>query len=158
MADPLSIAASVIAVVGAAEGVGKTINKIRNIREAPNELLALINEISDLKIVLSDIGNHLTRNTSNLQVQEEQSQHMAILLDRAKEQLLRLDGLVQYRLVRPESTSQKVRISRQEWVKATSTIKKFRDSLRDNRLNIIAQMAVINAFVYIVLSMLKRKD
>ena len=55
MADPLSITASIIAVIGAAEGVGKTLTKIRNIRNAPTELLALINEVSDLRTILNDI-------------------------------------------------------------------------------------------------------
>ena len=40
MADPLSIAASIIAVVGAAEGVAKKLVKIKNIRNAPEELSA----------------------------------------------------------------------------------------------------------------------
>ena len=88
MADPLSITASIIAVVGAAEGVGKTINKIRSFREAPNELLSLINEISDLRIVLGDIQGNLSQNASSISLQREQSEHMSTLLNRAKEQLL----------------------------------------------------------------------
>ena len=55
MADSLSITASIIAVVGAAEGVTKTLDKIKNIRNVSDELLALINEVSDLKAILSDI-------------------------------------------------------------------------------------------------------
>ena len=62
MADPLSITASIIAVVGAAECVTKTLAKIRSIRNAPDELLALINEVSDLKIILSDIQNYIVYN------------------------------------------------------------------------------------------------
>ena len=64
MADPLSIAASIIAVVGAAEGVGKTLTKIRNIRNAPNEILALINEVSDLRVILNDLEGFITQNTA----------------------------------------------------------------------------------------------
>ena len=55
MADPLSITASIIAVVGAAEGIGTIINRIKTFREEPDELFSLINEISDLRIVPSDI-------------------------------------------------------------------------------------------------------
>ena len=158
MADPLSISASIIAVLGAAEGIGKTLNKIRNIREAPIELLALINEISDMKVVLSDTGNHFIQNISNMHLQREHSQHMTTLLDRAKEQLLQLDELVQYRLVRPGSTSQKVQLSRREWTLATSTVQSFRETLRDTRLNKIAQMSVINAFVFMTVMYIKAEE
>ena len=151
MADPLSITASIIAVVGAAEGVGKTINKIRNFREAPYELFSLINEISDFRIVLGDIEGNLIQNTSYIQLQAEQSEHMSALLDRAKEQLLQLDELVQYQLVRPDSTSQQVKVSRQTWARATNTVKTYRKSIRNTRLNIIAYMTVINAFVSSIL-------
>ena len=147
MADPLSITASVIAVVGAAEGVGKTLNKIRNFRDAPKELLALINDISDLRIVLGDLESHLTQNAPS--IQEEQSEHISTLLNRAKEQLLQLDELVHYRLTRSDSTPQQVKISRQEWAKATSTIKKYRKRLQNTRLNIVAHMLIVNAFVFI---------
>ena len=146
MADPLSITASVIAVVSAAEGIGKTLSKIRNIREAPNELLALINEVSDFRVILANLEIHLTNKTSNLHLQE-QTQHMSVLLNRAKEQLLQLDELIQYRIVRPESTSWQIKLSRREWALARSTIKGFRGRLRDTRLDIIAQMTVINASV-----------
>ena len=158
MADPLSITASIIAVVGAAEGVGKTIKKIRNFREAPNELLFLINEISDLRIVLGDIKGNLIQNASSIHLQEEQSEHLSTLLNRAKEQLLQLDELVQYRLVRSDSTSQQVKISRREWARSTCTVKKYQKSLRNARLNIIAYMTVINTFVSLYSSMLKCKD
>ena len=130
MADPLSITASIIDVIGAAKGVSKTINKIRNFRDAPNELLSLINEISDLRIVLGDIQGNLTQNASSIHLQE-QSEHMSTLLNRAKEQLLQLNELVQYRLVRSDSTSQQVKISRQEWARATSMVKKYQKSLRN---------------------------
>ena len=152
MADPLSITASVIAVVGAAEGVGKTLNKIRSIRKAPYELLALINEVSDLRVILVNLEIYLANKTPNLHPQE-QTRHMSVFLNRAKEQLLQLDELIQYRLVRPESTSYHIKLSRREWALARSTIKGFRGRLQDIRLNIIAQMTIINASVYTILKL-----
>ena len=59
MADPLSLTASIIAVLGATDSVGKALSKIKYLKESPNELLALINEVSDFKIVLYDIKRHL---------------------------------------------------------------------------------------------------
>ena len=58
MADPLSITASIIAVLGAADSVSKVLSKIRIFNDSPDGLLALINEVSDFKVVLYDIERH----------------------------------------------------------------------------------------------------
>ena len=147
MADPLSITASIIAVVGAAEGVTKTLSKIKNMRHAPDELLALINEVSDLRIILSDIHSYIVENTERPQIPYERLQHVTIFVNRAKEKLLQLDELIQYRLTKPESVTDQIKISRREWARAKTTIERFQQNLRDIRLNIIAQMTVVNSFV-----------
>ena len=145
MADPLSIAASIIAVIGAAERVRKTLTKIRNIRNAPSEVLALVNEVSDLRIILGDLEGYIRQNTARPQLPEEQLHHMSILLQRAKDRLLELDRLVEYRLLTPESRSDRIRVSRREWAQSKDTVKRFRQSLRDIRFNIVAQMVVVNS-------------
>ena len=58
MADPLSVTASVIAVVTAAEDFSETLVKIKNARNAPCEFLALVNEVSDLRIALNDVESN----------------------------------------------------------------------------------------------------
>ena len=56
MADPLSVTASVIAVVGAATNVINTSSSlIKTLRHAPTEICALINEVEDLRAVLVDV-------------------------------------------------------------------------------------------------------
>ena len=144
MADPLSVTASIIAVVGAAEGVTKTLARIRDIRNAPEELLALINEVSDLRIILGDIQSYVQNDTRPLTLQDA-LQHLSILINRAKDKLLQLDELIQYRLTKPESVLDQIKISRREWTRAKTTVDKFRQSLRDIRLNIVSQMIVINS-------------
>ena len=144
MADPLSITASIIAVVGAAEGVTKTLAKIKSIRNAPDELLALMNEVSDLKLVISDIQNHIV--IQRAQTPQTELQNISTLVKRAKDKLLELDQLIQYRLVKPESDQ--IKVSRREWLRAKAVIERFRQNLRDIRLNIITQMAVINSWVH----------
>ena len=60
MADPLSIAASVITVIRAAGSIGRTLSKIRSVKDTPNAIHALQNEVSDLRIVLGDVDLLLT--------------------------------------------------------------------------------------------------
>ena len=145
MADPLSITASIIAVIGAAEGVSKSLAKIKNIRNAPQEILGLINEVSDLRIILRDVERYVIREVNQHSHSPEQLQTLSILIIRASDYLLELDKVIQYRLVKASSTSADFKVSRREWAVARSTIEKFRQSLRDVKLNIITQMGVMNS-------------
>ena len=56
MADPLSIAALVIAVVGAAITVSDTfLSFIGQITKAPNEVMYVHNDVTDMRLVLSHV-------------------------------------------------------------------------------------------------------
>ena len=112
MADPLSITVSIIAVVGAAEGVTKTLAKIKSIRNAPDELLALIKEVSDLMIILRDLQNYVNQNTHRPQISQEELESISTLINRAKDKLLELDKLIQYKLVKPESITDQIKVYR----------------------------------------------
>ena len=43
--DPLSFGASIIAILGAAATAGQTMEKLCSLRHAPDDLIALINEV-----------------------------------------------------------------------------------------------------------------
>ena len=147
MADPLSLSASIIALRGAAEGVSKTLAKLHELRNAPNELLALNNEISDLRIVLNDLERHFRRN-ANMPYAMEPLQPMSVLLQRGKDRLLQLDQLIQYKLLKPSSTPERVKVSWRGWIKAKRAVERHRQTLHDTRLNILTQMGVLNAYVH----------
>lgn len=57
--DPLSIIASVLALAEAASQISKAISRLRHFGEAPAKIYALKNEISDLEVVLRQIGHAL---------------------------------------------------------------------------------------------------
>ena len=130
--DPLSVRASMA--------------NIKRLRDAPKELLSLINETSDFQIVLLDIQNYITQNTQRHQSSQELG-NLPTLVDRAKEELLEVEQLIHYRLFKPESRSDQIRVSRLEWLKNKSTVGDHRQSLRDIRSNITTQMMVINSCV-----------
>ena len=145
MADPLSITASIIAVIGAAEGASRTLAKIRSLRNAPDELFGLMNEVSDLRIILTSLQIYVTQNLQGPQILHEELSHISMLANRGKGKLLEIDQLIQYRLVKPESVTAQIKVSKREWARAKSTIEDFRQSLRDIPLNIVTQMIVVNS-------------
>ena len=56
MAEPLSVIASVITVAGT---LGETLSHIRAFKNAPDEVLALNNELSDFSIVVRHVETQL---------------------------------------------------------------------------------------------------
>lgn len=48
--DPLSITASIISILAVAKGVDQGLQKLQSLREVPDVILALNNEVSDLKL------------------------------------------------------------------------------------------------------------
>ena len=142
MADPLSITASIIAVVGAAEGIANTFAKIKDIRHAPFEILALMNEVSDLKIVLETVQRSIDRS----RLPRGELLLLAGLIQKAKDKLLQLDNLIHYRLLKPESGVNEIKVSYRAWVRAKSTIQNFRQSFRDIRLDIVTHMVLVNRY------------
>ncbi|KAL8714060.1 MAG: hypothetical protein Q9225_006643 [Loekoesia sp. 1 TL-2023] len=59
MADPLSIAASVITLAAVAAQISKAISRLRHFGEVPGRVYTLKNEISDLEVVLRQVAHAL---------------------------------------------------------------------------------------------------
>ena len=99
MVDPLSLTASIIAVLGISNSVGKALSKIKLINESPDELLALINEVSDIRVVLYDIDCHFRKlppicptETASVELHS----HLSDLVNRAKGPFFQLEQMVEY--------------------------------------------------------------
>ena len=146
MADPLSLIASIIAVVGAAETIGKTISKGKILRNAPDELLALNNEVSDLTVTLRNIEHCLpTNDTERSAVSQETLQHTSTLIERAKHRLIDINQLIHYRLLKSGSFEGDFKVFRTRWMREKSEVERHRIALRDIRQNIVLQILVINS-------------
>ena len=62
MAEVIGFVASIVGVVGTAENLAKILNSTRSLANAPDEICALVNEVSDLILVSRDIHNYAIRN------------------------------------------------------------------------------------------------
>ena len=144
MTDGLSIAASIVAVLGVAVGVVRTLSTINRICDAPQELLALINEVSDLQIILCDVQNYV-QSSNGSQTSREYLHHLSNLVHRSETKLKELEGLIDSKVLEPRSLSNATKLSKREWLKAIRKIHRFQRSLRDIHLAIVTQMVMINS-------------
>ena len=152
MADGLSLVASIIAVLGAADTIGKTLSRVKVLRSAPDEVLALNNEISDLTITLRNVDSCISMGTTQgigttdrRAIPKDVFQHMSTLITRAKDQLLQLEQLIHYRILKSGSFDGEYKVFRARWVRARSTVESHRQALRDVRQNIVMQLLIINS-------------
>ena len=131
--DPLSAAASVIAVVGAIAGVSRSVKKIASLRAAPEAVLTLNNEISDLQVVLRAIETTLQTNTNAIDFLSSDSLHQP--LNRAKEKLLELSIILEYQIIKVGDGGE-LTINSLAWARKYSKIKGIQNDLRLIRLNL----------------------
>jgi hypothetical protein len=57
--DPLSFTASLIAVVAAATQISKALSRLRAFGKVPDQICSLKNEVTDLEVVLRQLGHRL---------------------------------------------------------------------------------------------------
>lgn len=156
MADPLSVFASIIAVIGAAEAVGKILNQIRDTSNAPDEILALSNDISDLTVVLRSVETYATTADSEVTFLDH-LEYISVLVKRAQSKLTQLEQIVHRHL--PELGGSKWRgpLLRTQWAFLKPKINALRLDLRDIKLSIILQITTVTGCVndlHLLLSML----
>lgn len=87
MADPLSLVASIIAVATVAAQISQAISNLRGLGKVPDQLYALKNEVTDLEIVLRQIGDSIEQRDV---IQGTDSGSLREVLQRAKEKLAEL--------------------------------------------------------------------
>lgn len=91
--DPLSVIASVVGIAGA---IAKSLDGLQKIPGAPAELHALINETSDIQVILETVQTAVRDSEG-----QDDSHGVSAILNRVKDQLLELEKLINYRLIRP---------------------------------------------------------
>ncbi|KAJ5937294.1 hypothetical protein N7454_004949 [Penicillium verhagenii] len=84
---PLSLVASIIAVATVAAQISEAISNLRGLGKLPDQLYALKNEVTDLGIVLRQIGDSIEQSDA---IQGTDSGSLREVLQRAKEKLAEL--------------------------------------------------------------------
>jgi hypothetical protein len=142
--DPLSIAASVIGILSVAAQCVEGLARIRGVKQAHVKHLALINEIADLQVLLTQVI------ALNAQLDQKHADGSVIalksLLRRAEDQLLELNSLMRGELSRPKSKHGlgKMKVDRLRWTLNQDQLASLQQSLRTTRLNLATALGVVN--------------
>ena len=144
--DPLSIAAGIIALVGATQKVAAGLNKLASLRGAPAAVLALNNELSDLRLVLSEAEPLLIKHgrvavgTQAVTPTPTADDRLKLSIDRARDGLADLESVLQNRLM-----TRMGKFDRLGWLMEQEKVRKALHDLRTVRLNITAMLGVVTS-------------
>ncbi|KAI0856242.1 ankyrin repeat-containing domain protein [Xylaria cubensis] len=137
--DPLSLTASIIAVITAAGQVTKGLRTLYELRHAPEEVLALADEVNEFQ-ALTYLVQKATRNVSTSDLASEDQLILKRLLDSAKEPLEELDELIAV-CIRKANTSNNEsgvysKISFKAWIRSRKSIGSLKERLLRAQRNI----------------------
>lgn len=94
--DPLSVTAGIIAIFQAGGTLSNGLKKIISLKNAPDILLALSNEVADIQGVLQDVENLLQEHLEITGAEPVTS--IGRVLEKVKSTLLKLQSLLAYKL------------------------------------------------------------
>ena len=146
--DPLSLVASIITVVGVGGKATKAIRKLALVKDAPEIVLALNNEITDLNLTMLAIQDILQKHQSDTPTSGDQNwqvkmyQNVSSSLSQTKDKVTRLELLHDRleRIMSEPKTSKKI-----AWLCEQTELKSVQEDLRSARQKLISVLGMLNA-------------
>ena len=138
--DPLSLTASIIAIVGGGSTVAKGLKKILSARHLPDILLQLNNEVTDLQYIVQDINDLLQQ-----QAQKHLPSYASLIsaLKFSKQTLLALESLIAYELTTVDSRDGQTRIDWISWLRVEPKIKRLKEDIRTDRVRLSSALSLL---------------
>lgn len=134
MTDPLSVTASIIAVVGAADTVTKGLRRLKAAKDAPEGLQDLIQEVVQLEMVLNFVKSAVLSPGSP-------PIELATLVGEAGSKLIEVQSLIEYTLTKAGVSD---KVDRWQWLRKGNEVERLRDRLGTIRLNLVALTSSAN--------------
>ena len=134
MADPLSVTASIIAVVGVAHEVTKGLRRLKAAKDAPEDLKDLLEDLVQLEMVLNGIKSGVLSPGSP-------PVELASLIEEAGSKLLELRSLIEYTLTKAGVSD---KVVRWQWLRKGDEVERLRNQLSAIRLNLVALTSSAN--------------
>ena len=141
--DILSAVSGIITLLGASGTIVSSLEKLSSLREAPNTVLALNNEVSDFRLVIHESLNILQQENTRSSVSQAYAQNFDSVLRRARDKLVELECLIEYRLLAPNSGNE-IRLNKTAWVLERHKIKRIQEEIRFMRISLVTMLSLLS--------------
>ena len=138
--DPLSISASVVALLGAGGTLAKLLRKGVGLKNAPDVLRALNDEVLELQSTANDVNDLLW--TANRDPDDHPPKSLVGTLSRVKSILLRLESYVSYELTTVTADGESARLDKSVYLRAEHRLQGFKDEILTSRIALAAALSL----------------
>lgn len=139
--DPLSVIASTIAIAGA---LSSGLDQLRTLYDAGQEIHTLMNEVSEIRIILSEVESAIMERQSRKQLPQRSIDNICKLVVCAKDKLQLLDTITKDKLIRSNLPSGEAKVARLAWLRQKPKVKKLQEDLRVFRLSLSSVWGAAN--------------
>lgn len=143
--DPLSITASILAILGAGGQVAKGFAKIRALKHSPDILLAMNNEIADIQYLVQDV-NDVARQHEGVR-ETQNSASVCRALEKVRETLLATERVIAYELTVIDSINGLVKLDWKRWLRLEGKVRQLQERMRNNKLDLSTALVAQNSYV-----------
>lgn len=126
--------ANILAILGTGGMIDKWLSRLVTAKDAPDELFALNNEVSDFHWVICDVDSLLRKHSDN--TAESIPQSLIKALERSKDTLLALEKLITYELMVVKSRPGQVQVDWCTWLRSGQKLGRFKDKIWCDKLNV----------------------
>ena len=138
--EPISFLASIVTLLGTTNGVIKGLSKIRDLRNAPDEFLDLLNDVQEMRLILNTIKSLPQKNHQEERLSLDR-QPLVRLCEKAQGQLVEIDKIVKERLLRPGTTN---KVERLAWARQKAKIQDIKNGVRNVRGGLTTILATLS--------------
>ena len=138
--DPLSISASVVTLLGAGGTLAKLLRKGIGLKNAPDVLRALNDEVSELQLTANDVNDLLW--TANRDPDDHPPKSLVSTLSRVKSILLQLESYISYQLTTVTADGESNRLDKSVYLRAEHRLQQFKDEILTSRIALAAALSL----------------
>ena len=142
MADPLSVTASIIAILQVVTNVAKAAKRYYH---APEGLASLLNDLADSQIIVQSIDDSIRNYKDAPGTPKDQLEGLASKLQAVKTLVLELGQLAYMRLTKPSPT---IKVNRASWTIAKTKVTRLRNELRAGHEDIREHLGLLKLYGY----------
>ena len=103
--DPFTLTTGVVTLLGLCMATAKIFKKIRSLKEAPELIQALNNELSDLQLVIASVDSHLKSSTQPelCHIEEDHFLLCSKILEDTQQTVIELENFLRKNILKPNA-------------------------------------------------------
>ena len=138
--DPLSVSASVLTLLGAGGTLSKLLRKGIDLKNAPDVLRALNDEVSEIQSTVNDVNDLLW--TATRESNDPPPKSLISSLSRVKSILLQLESYVSYQLTTFTADGETIRLDKSVYLRAERRLHELKDEIHVSRIALASALSL----------------